>query len=344
MNRGDMERLAKLNPEFREAMKNPEFRKALEGAEGRDGKGQFDGRDGRRGDGDGRRIEGDGKPGSREGNQQADGKLVDGKLVDGKGKEGALLDVKGQLLDGKAQHDGKGLQGDGAQKGAVDAQGRPIDQLLRGMQKGETFKIPGLDLNDPQTKQFLLDAAKRLDSIKPGSPESGSMKLQDVFKGLDVQKSTALQNFLTKGLDASGQPLTVAQLDRARLDMLKTLLTQPDGGQKTLADSSTITKSALQMLQNQKGDLFASTQAHDGQGPKSGLTNIGKMLGDMNRQFMSDTGKPIQLNDIANRNLIESTSTDARMNYQRLQQGDLTARMTPQQDQFVRNLMEIAVA
>lgn len=335
LNRGDMERLAKLNPEFREALKNPEFRKALEGSEQRrqgenvEGKqGQLEGRDGRRGEVDGKSA---GKEGS---NQQLDGKTVDGKLA---GKDGAQLDVKGQVLDGKAQTQ----TGDAAQKGAVDAQGRPIDQLLRALQKGENFKIPGLDLNDPQTKQFLLDAVKRLDNVKVDSPESGSMKLQDIFKGLDVQKSTALQNFLTKGLDASGQPLTVAQLDQARLDMLKTLL-QPDGGAKTLADSSTITKNALQMLlQNQKGDLFASTHG-DGQGinANSGLTTIGKMLADMNRQFLSDTGKPIQLNDIANRNLLDSTSTDARLNYQRMQQGDLTAKMTPQQDQLVRNLLE----
>lgn len=255
------------------------------------------------------------------------------KIAVGDGKPFQPVQLPPDLTRG---HGGDGKDNPGVQ---IAARGIGGDQPQQAQQRNG---IPGLDMHDPQTRQFLADALKQIQSTKMGDfdPRSQNQNLQDILKGFDPQKVEKLQAFLNP--DGKG-PVTDAAVGR-----LASLLTQPVDrvagapvditlGQKLAIDRLT------DMVRNNQSLIdLQSMQIRDARL----LQEVNRLVGDVNKQFGFEGKNALTLGDIIGRSLdgtrggergLEGKSALAPTNLDPL---TFTAKLTPQQEQAIRALLD----
>lgn len=261
---------------------------------------------------------------------------VDRIALGGDGKPFQPVQLPPDLTRG---HGGDGKDNPGAQIAARGAGGDQPQPALPQPRNG----IPGLDMHDPQTRQFLADALKQIQSTKMGDfdPRSQNQNLQDILKGFDPQKVDKLQAFLNP--DGKGQ-ITDAAVGR-----LASLLTQP--GDRVAGAPVDITqgqKMAIDRLTdlvrgNQNLIDLQSLQVRDARL----MQEINRLVGDVNKQFGFEGKNVLTLGDIIGRSLdgtrggergLEGKSALAPTNLDPL---TFTARLTPQQEQAIRALLDM---
>lgn len=238
-----------------------------------------------------------------EGKDQLDMLAKLSKIQDGK---------RGLSPDGKLPIEGGKLVGD---TGNPTTGGNLAKTLGR-----QDLKIPGLDLADPNNRKFMTDATNRLSELKLDG-NTANMKVSDVLKGLDPQKVSALEKFLTNNSNVDVSKLTMGQLDATRLTQLMT------GRSEMVAGRALTPQEALQNLTRQLT------------GDGGGLNNIGRALNDM--------GQPGRLSDLVVRNLDArspgaGSGFDIGLALPGRMQGDFTARLNPLQELTIRNMMDNA--
>jgi len=220
---------------------------------------------------------------------------IEGKLATGVGRG-----ITGDGIEGKAK-----LPGDAVKPGAGD---------LAKLSGRQDLKIPGLDTADPANRKFMNDVTTRLSQLKLDGT-TANMKVSDVLKGLDPQKVSALEKFLTNNnntnLDAG--KLTIGQLDANRLTQL--MKGSLDGG--LVAGKQLTPREAMLNLQNSARADGTNT-----------LANLGRNLNDM-----STPNQPGKLSDLVVRNL------DLGVGQGRMQ-GEFSAKLNPIQELNVRNMIE----
>jgi hypothetical protein len=220
--------------------------------------------------------------------------------------------------------DGKG--GDLGFRGRADAgdqAARALDALKGGPnQKG----IPGFDLNDKATREFLNDAMKRLELTK-------GQRVEDIFKGLDPTKAERLTKFLTEGsMDGKFNPARVKDF-MGMSDALK-------NPTERLYDFLKVNKD---LINNQQ------LSAKDTQRMLGDLT---KILGDVNKQLGVDgTRNALNIQDILGRKLDPTRPGERlaameqnginRLLTERPDALAMTARMTAAQEVAIRNMLDI---
>lgn len=225
--------------------------------------------------------------------------------------------------DGK-DRDGKG--GELGMRGRPDA-GDQAAHALDALKGGQNQKgIPGFDINDKATREFLNDAMKRLDLAK-------GQRVEDIFKGLDPTKADRLTRFLTEGS-------TDGKFNPARVKDLMGMSDQLRNPTDRLYD---FLKSNKDLINNQQ------MSAKDTQRMLGDLT---KILGDVNKQLGLDGGRnAINLQDVLGRKL-DPTRPGERLaameqngiNRQMTERPDalaMTARMTAAQEISLRQMLDL---
>lgn len=235
----------------------------------------------------------------------------------------ALAQLQQRWADARDK-DGKG--GDLTMRGRQDG-GDQANRALDALKGGPNQKgIPGFDLNDKGTREFLADAMKRLEQTK-------GQRVEDIFKGLDPSKADRLTKFLTEGS-------TDGKFNPARVKDLMGLSDQLKNPTERLYDFMKANKDAINNQQ---------LSAKDTQRLLGDLT---KMLGDVNKQLGVDGSKnALRIEDILGRKL-DPTRPGERLaameqNGINRQMGDradamaLVARMTPAQEIAIRQIMDL---
>ncbi|MCC7529589.1 MAG: hypothetical protein IT342_13780, partial [Candidatus Melainabacteria bacterium] len=225
---------------------------------------------------------------------------------------------KARDRDGKAGD--LGLRGRGD---AGDQSARALDALKGGPnQKG----IPGFDLNDKATREFLNEAMKRLELTK-------GQRVEDIFKGLDPTKAERLTKFLTEGsTDGKFNPARVKDF-MGMSDALK-------NPTERLYDFLKVNKD---LINNQQ------LSAKDTQRMLGDLT---KILGDVNKQLGVDgTRNALNIQDILGRKLDPARPGERlaameqnginRMLTERPDALAMTARMTAAQEVAIRQMLDM---
>ncbi|MFN8550447.1 MAG: hypothetical protein U0103_03075 [Candidatus Obscuribacterales bacterium] len=259
---------------------------------------------------------------------------VDRVALGGDGKPFQPVQLPPDLTRG---HGGDGKDNPGVQ---IAARGAGGDQPQPALPQRNG--IPGLDMNDPQTRQFLADALKQIQSTKMGDfdPRSQSQNLQDILKGFDPHKVDRLQAFLNP--DGKG-PITDAAVGR-----LASLMTQPGDRVAGAIDITQGQKLAIDRLtdlvrNNQNLIDLQSMQIRDARL----MQEINRLVGDVNKQFGFEGKNVLTLGDIIGRSLdgtrggergLEGKSALAPTNLDPL---TFTARLTPQQEQAMRALLDM---
>ncbi len=227
----------------------------------------------------------------------------------------------------KDARDREGKMGDLAglrgQKDGGDQSSHGLDALKGSQnQKG----IPGFDLNDKGTRDFLNDAMKRLEMTK-------GQKVDDIFKGLDPAKAASLTKFLTDG-SADGK------FNPARVKDFMGMADQFKNPTERLYDFLKVNKDLINNQQLAPKD----TQRM--------LGDLTKILGDVNKQFGLDgTKNAFNIQDILGRKL-DPTRPGERLaamelngiNRQFMDRPDalaLTARMTAAQEIALRQMLDL---
>lgn len=240
-----------------------------------------------------------------------------------KGNPDALAILNQSWKDGK-DREGKG--GELGMRGRPDA-GDHAAHALDALKGGQNQKgIPGFDINDKATREFLNDAMKRLDLTK-------GQRVEDIFKGLDPAKADRLTRFLTEGS-------TDGKFNPARVKDLMGMSDQLRNPTDRLYD---FLKSNKDLINNQQ------MSAKDTQRMLGDLT---KILGDVNKQLGLDGGKnAINLQDVLGRKL-DPTRPGERLaamelngiNRQMTERPDalaMTARMTAAQEIALRQMLDL---
>lgn len=236
-------------------------------------------------------------------------------------------------------HGGDGKDNPGAQIAARGVGGDQPQPMLPQQ------KIPGLDLNDAQTRQFLADALKQIQATKVGDfdPRSQSQNLQDILKGFDPQKIDRLQAFLNP--DGKG-PITDAAVGK-----LAFILAQP--ADRVTGTAATDITLGQRMAIDRLTDLVRNNQnLIDLQTMQTRdvrlLQEINRLVGDVNKQFGLVDGKAVlTLGDIIGRSLDGTRGGErglegrAALSPTNLDPLTFTARLTPQQEQAIRALLDM---
>lgn len=237
-------------------------------------------------------------------------------------------------------HGGDGKDNPGVQ---IAARGVGGDQPQSVMPQQKNA-IPGMDLHDPQTRQFLADALKQIQATKVGDfdPRGQSQNLQDILKGFDQQKVERLQAFLNP--DGKGQ------ITDAAVGKLAALLNQPADriGGNPVTDITAGQKMAIDRLtdlvrNNQNLIDLQTLQTRDARL----LQEINRLVGDVNKQFGFEGKTVLTLGDIIGRSLdgtrggergLEGKNVLAPTSLDPL---TFTAKLTPQQEQAIRALLDM---
>lgn len=196
------------------------------------------------------------------------------------------------LVQGKSALDAANLKA-GA-KGPIDGAAKDLGKPAQGQEA--LSKQMGLDLNKPQTKQFLTELGKRMQALTPA--ESGNVKLQDVLKGLDPTSSRTLENFLTKG-QMKGSELTLNQLDQGNLKSLRMLL-DGQAGKSTALDTANVKQATLKNILKQVDGKPINLESPNAKTFGQNLQEVGRQLrmtnlnnAESNLKLADITGKSI---------------------------------------------------
>ncbi len=275
------------------------------------------------------------------------GKGIDGKLQNpadriGLGPDGKPL----QLPDAVVR--GLGQPGDGKDNpnGPALAKGKDGGDQPQALTPAQRNMIPGLDLNDPQTKAFLADALRQIQANKVGDfdPRNQNQSLQDILKGFDPHKVDRLQAFLNP--DGKG-PISDAAVGK-----LASILTQSServtgtaATDLTLGQKTSIDRVTELIRGNQNLIDLTTLQTKDARL----LQEINRVMGDVNKQFGFEGKNALTLGDIIGKSLdgtkggerglgIEGkASLDRALGLDPL---SFTAKMTPAQEQAIRALLD----
>lgn len=280
---------------------------------------------------------GEGPPLNQRGKDAGDGTT--------KGADNVLRGGISQQGDMPGQQQGHGR----AKDGAIDA-APPVGQPGQPGQRG----IPGLDMNDPQTKQFLADALKQLQSARVAEFEPRNQTLQDALKGLDPGKVERLQAFLTQGLDTRGGQ---AQVNDALIARLNGVLTGKEGERMTgtaATDVGGMQRTAMERLTDFLRNNRELTDANAllNKDNRASMIELNRILGDLNKQLgLEGTRNALGLADIVGRTMDggkhgerglagDMRSAMDRATTDRADAGNLTARLTPAQEALIKALLE----
>jgi hypothetical protein len=226
------------------------------------------------------------------------------------------------LRDSRSGGDMGGMRGrmDGSEQAARLA---ALDALRGGPNaKG----IPGFDLNDKATRDFLNDAMKRLELTK-------GQRIEDIFKGLDPTKADRLTKFLTEGsLDGNFNPARVKDF-MGLTDHLK----NP-------------TERLYDFMKGNK-DLI-NNQLLSPKDTQRALGDLTKILGDVNKQLGVDGSKSaLTIQDILGRKLDPTRPGErlaamdqmgiGRQMSDRAEAMAMTARMTAAQEIAIRQMLDM---
>jgi len=226
------------------------------------------------------------------------------------------------LRDSRLGGDMGGMRGrmDGSEQAARLA---ALDALRGGPNaKG----IPGFDLNDKATRDFLNDAMKRLELTK-------GQRIEDIFKGLDPTKADRLTKFLTEGsLDGNFNPARVKDF-MGLTDHLK-------NPTERLYDFMKVNK-----------DLI-NNQLLSPKDTQRALGDLTKILGDVNKQLGVDGSKnALTIQDILGRKLDPTRPGErlaamdqmgiGRQMSDRAEAMAMTARMTAAQEIAIRQMLDM---
>ena len=216
----------------------------------------------------------------------------------------------------------------GAMRGRMDgseqaARLAALDALRGGPnQKG----VPGFDLNDRATRDFLNDAMKRLELTK-------GQRVEDIFKGLDPTKADRLTKYLTEGsVDGKFNP--------ARVKDFMGLGDQFKNPTERLYDFMKVNKDLINnQLLNPKDTQRA-------------LGDLTRILGDVNKQLGVDGSKnALTIQDILGRKLDPTRPGErlaamdqmgiSRQMTDRVDAMAMTARMTAAQEIAIRQMLDM---
>lgn len=224
--------------------------------------------------------------------------------------------------DGRLGGDMGGMRGrmDGSEQAARLA---ALDALRGGPnQKG----MPGFDLNDRATRDFLNDAMKRLELTK-------GQRVEDIFKGLDPTKADRLTKYLTEGsVDGKFNP--------ARVKDFMGLADQFKNPTERLYDFMKVNK-----------DLI-NNQLLSPKDTQRVLGDLTKILGDVNKQLGVDGSKnALTIQDILGRKLDPTRPGErlaameqmgiGRQMTERTDAMSMTARMTAAQEIAIRQMLDM---
>ena len=308
------------------------------------GRGQMPGGDSFKPDGKDRGVPG----------QQIDPNILLARGLDGKGQ------IPGQIpVDRLPFTPGKPIQlpdavlrghqpGDGKDNplGPIVARGRDGGDQPQALTPPQRNLIPGLDLNDPQTRAFLADALKQMQATKVGDfdPRNQHQTLQDILKGFDPNKVDKLQAFLNP--DGKGP------INDAAVGKLASILTQSAervtgsaATDLTLAQKTSIDRVTELIKGNQNLIDLTTLQTKDARL----LQEINRLVGDVNKQFGLDGKNALTLGDIIGRSLDGTKGGERGLGLEGKSPLDralgldplsFTAKMTPAQDQAIRAILD----
>lgn len=339
------------NPQFRPG-DNPQFKPgggvdrgvdpvkvvtAVEGVVIKDGRGQIPGGDSFKPDGS-NRVDAAALIAKL---QNPGGQPGDKVTLGADGKPFQPVPLPADLTRGHGPGDGKDNPNAAIQIAAKGLGGDQPQPLL----PQQKVQIPGLDLNDPQTKQFLADALKQLQANKVGDfdPRNQHQNLQDILKGLDPHKIDKLQAFLNP--DGKG-PITDAAVGKLAAILNPTdRITGSAATDITLGQKTAIDRLTELVRGNQNLIDLQTLQTKDARL----LAEINRMVGDVNKQFGFEGKNVLTLSDIIGRSLdgtkggerglgLEGKGVAAPTNLDPL---SFTAKLTPQQEQAIRALLDM---
>lgn len=248
--------------------------------------------------------------------------------------------------------DGKPFQPVDVVRGHGDGKDNPNPAQLAGRGPGgdqaqplmPQQKIPGLDLNDPQTKQFLADALKQIQANKVGDfdPRNQHQNLQDILKGLDPHKIDRLQAFLNP--DGKG-PISDAAVGKLAAILNPTdRITGSAATDITLGQKTAIDRLTELVRGNQNLIDLQTLQTKDGRL----LQEINRMVGDVNKQFGFEGKNVLTLSDIIGRSLDGTKGGERGLGLEgkgvtptNLDPLSFTAKLTPQQEQAIRAFLDM---
>ncbi len=244
-----------------------------------------------------------------------------------------------QLLEQIKQQRQEQVGKDGGKDGIV-LQGKVEAQQQAQQQRPDVvLKNAGLDVSNKDNREFLAEALKRLEAVKLGDKD---IKLQDVLKGLDPAKVAKLEALLT--LDATKQAIKQpldANTVTALKDVLAIVAKAPDK-MATPADVANAQKTAiekvLEALKGKPEQVAAGVlQTKDGKGILPELVKTADAL-------TQNTGKQLAVADLIVRTMDARTPgmlgmADSRSIFDRTDV--LTAKLTPAQEQALKNLAEV---
>ncbi len=275
------------------------------------------------------------------------GRGIDGKLQNpadriGLGPDGKPL----QLPDAVVR--GHGQPGDGKDNpnGPALARGKDGGDQPQALTPAQRNMIPGLDLNDPQTKAFLADALRQIQATKVGDfdPRNQNQSLQDILKGFDPHKVDRLQAFLNP--DGKG-PISDAAVGK-----LASILTQSServtgtaATDLTLGQKTSIERVTELIRGNQNLIDLTTLQTKDARL----LQEINRVMGDVNKQFGFEGKNALTLGDIIGKSLDGTKGGERGLGIEgkapldralALDPLSFTAKMTPAQEQAIRALLD----
>lgn len=218
------------------------------------------------------------------------------------------------------------MGGEFGMRGRMDAneaaaRAAALDALKGGPnQKG----IPGFDLNDRASREFLNDAMKRMELTK-------GQRVDDIFKGLDQAKAERLTKFLTEGS-------TDGKFNPARVRDFMTMNDQFKNPTERLYDFLKVNKD---LLNNQQLSTRDTQRA---------LGDLTKVLGDVNRQLGLDGKGALNIQDVLGRKLdptrpgerlaaMEQNGINRALT-DRQESMTVTARMTAAQEIALRQMLD----
>ena len=203
---------------------------------------------------------------------------------------------------------------------------KAIEQANQGkpQQLDAMTKQMGLDLNNPQTKQFMTELGQRLKSFNP--QEQGNVKVQDILKGLDPQSAKSLESFLTQG-KANGGELTLNQLDQGRFKALQTLL---DGQLGKSLDPATFKSANLNQVLKQIQAKPLNLEQPTGKVFGQNLQEIGQQL------KIAEGNQSFRLSDLTAKSFDGANANQTGLKAA----NELIAKLSPGQEQTLRTLIE----
>lgn len=308
-------------------------------------------------------------------NRGPDGKPIDGRTPDGKPIDGSQRAADGKVPDGgpgradgsAKPQDGPGGKGDRGGDGTGERGQKGRDQQAEGGDRGakpgqdaaakpEKFqtaeaglkpqeKLPNIDLTRKDVREGVGELIKKVEAGKLDGLDEKQKKVAEAIKQLEPEKLKELKQLLQEGEKARTKPEEAAVAAKIK----EILEGGAEKGRKVeFAEaqsnvSRTISERLGDFLKANK-DLLSSQP--DSEKGKAAMLELGKLVREMNRELGLDPAKGgLQVKDILARNMdgtirpAEKT-VEGKLITGREEASTLLARLTPAQEQALRNQIE----